>query len=92
MKNSAKNAKCENDLKIAVSQLDDARKSRVKSTAKLSVSLPFRRAKKRGNFKKINEQKYELEKSEGGFLNKIELLKSEIAHNNENINRLKNEK
>ena len=82
--------KCENDLKIAVSQLDDARKKQGEIDGEIERFTALSQSKNE-EIAKINEQKYELEKSEGGFLNKIELLKSEIAHNNDNISRLKNE-
>ena len=82
--------KCENDLKIAVSQLEDARKKQNEIDAEIERLSGFSQSKNE-EISKINEQKFELEKSEGGFLSKIELIKSEIAHNNENIGRLKNE-
>ena len=82
--------KCENDLKIAVSQLEDARKKQGEIDAEIERFTALSQTKNQ-EIAQINEQKYELEKSEGGFLNKIELLKVEISHNNENINRLKAE-
>lgn len=82
--------KCNNDLKIALEQLEESKKSQVdidNEQEKLNVLSQ----EKNNEIAKINEQKFELEKSEGGFSSKIELLKNEILHNNENIERINNE-
>ncbi|MBE7038495.1 MAG: chromosome segregation protein SMC [Ruminococcaceae bacterium] len=82
--------KCNNDLKIALEQLEESKKAQVDIDNE-QEKLNTLSQEKNAEIAKINEQKFELEKSEGGFLNKIELLKNEILHNNENIERLKND-
>ena len=82
--------KCENDLKITISQLEDARKKQNELDSEVEKFTALLQTENEKSAQ-INQQKYELEKNEGGFLNKIELIKSEISHNNENIERLKND-